>query len=405
MTSDLVPVEVHLAQVLTAIRPLEPTRLTLADAQGCVLAEDTRTASALPPFDNSAMDGYAVHASDVAGASPDSPVTLPVTDEVPAGDTRILAVAPGTCVRIMTGAMMPGGADAVVPVEWTDGGRDQAVFRRAAPARNAIRWHGGDVPEGDVLLTAGTVLGPTQVALLAAGGCAYPMVRPQPSVSVISTGNELIQPGEPLGPGQIWDSNSYLLAAAITEAGGVASRHRVADRPDQVLAKIAAQASLSDLLITTGGVSMGGEHDVVKAGLSGRESVGFRKVAMQPGMPQGFGLVGRDQTPLFTLPGNPVSVFVSFHVFVRPALDVLRGLPPQPPPTVRASLTAPLESPEGRRSYLRGVLDPAVGTVTPLTGQGSHQLGTLARSNALIIVPETVTAMAAGEEADVISLP
>jgi molybdopterin molybdotransferase len=416
--SDMDPVEAHLAEVLAAIRPLPPSPLELEAAEGAVLAEDAVALAALPSFDNSAMDGYAVRASDVSGASPETPVSLPVTDEIPAGDTRTLTMAPGTCMRIMTGALLPVGADAVVPVEWTDAGRDRALFNQAPPVGNAVRHRGDDVAEGAVLLTAGTRLGPAQVGVLAAGGHGSVLARRPPRVAVLATGNELTEPGKPLAPGRIWDSNSYLLAAAVRQAGGVAERWRVTDEPSAVLAEIERQARRSDLLITSGGVSMGGEHDVVKAALSrdvaltadgGR--VTFRKVAMQPGMPQGFGVIGPDRTPIFTLPGNPVSAFVSFHLFVRPAMDALQGLDPEQSPgarslpTVRATLTAPVRSPEEKRSYLRGLLDADSGTVTPLTGQGSHQVGVLARANALIVVPEKVVRMEAGDVADVMSLP
>jgi molybdopterin molybdotransferase len=403
--TGMVPVEVHVADVLAAVHPLDPEPVPLAEADGTVLAEDATAASPLPPFDNSAMDGYAVHASDIAAASEAAPVLLPVTDEVPAGDTRILTVPPGACVRIMTGALMPVGADAVVPVEWTDGGREQASIRQPAPKGNAIRRRGGDVNEGDVLLPAGTRLGAAQIGVLAAGGHATVQARPRPRVAVIATGNELTSPGEPLEPGRIWDSNSFMLAAAVRQAGGTAARVSVADEPEAVLATLGKYAVSEDLLITSGGVSMGAEHDVVKAALAGYADVTFRKVAMQPGMPQGFGRVGPRQTPVFMLPGNPVSAFVSFHLFVRPALNALRGLPAGQLPAVRAALTSPARSPEGKRSFLRGVLDQPAGTVTPLTGQGSHQLGALARANALIVVPEDVTRMEQGQTVTVLSLP
>jgi molybdopterin molybdotransferase len=263
------------------------------------------------------------------------------------------------------------------------------------------------VAEGDALLPAGTRLGPAQIALLAASGHGSVLARPAPRVAVLATGNELSEPGSPLAPGQIWESNSYMLAAAVRQAGGSATRHRAGDDPEKVLALIGVLSAQADLLITSGGVSMGGEHDVVKAALSGNGlgTLTFCKVAMQPGMPQGFGVVGPDQTPILTLPGNPVSAFVSFWLFGRPALDALQGLVPQPAPARRAQLASPVRSPQGRRSYLRGVLGADGVTVTPLTGQGSHQLGALARANALIVVPEEVASMAVGEVADVISLP
>jgi len=406
--TDMDPVEAHLARVLAAIRPVEPARLGLEAAEGTVLAADAAAATPLPSFDNSSMDGYAVHAADIAAATGQAPVTLPVTDQVPAGDTRAVTVAPGTCVRIMTGALLPAGADAVVPVEMTDGGTDRARFSQPVVKGNAIRRRGDDVDEGDVLLPAGTRLGPAQIALLGASGHGSVLVRGAPRVAVIATGNELSEPGSPLVPGQIWESNSYMLAAAVRQAGGSATRHRAGDDPETILALIRELSAQADLLITSGGVSMGGEHDVVKAALSGSKAgtITFRKVAMQPGMPQGSGVVGPDQTPILTLPGNPVSAFVSFWLFGRPALAALQGLAPQPsPPARRARLTGPVRSPENRRSYLRGVLGPDGAAVTALTGQGSHQLGALARANALIVVPEEVTSMAAGEVADVISLP
>jgi len=405
--TDMDPVEAHLARVLAAIRPVEPARLGLEAAEEAVLAADATAATPLPSFDNSSMDGYAVHASDIAAATDLASVTLPVTDQVPAGDTRAVTVAPGTCVRIMTGALLPGGADAVVPVELTDGGTDRARFSQPVPKGYSIRRRGDDVAEGDVLLLAGTRLGPAQIALLAASGHGSVLARAAPRVAVIATGNELSEPGSPLVPGQIWESNTYMLAAAVRQAGGSATRHRAGDDPETVLALIGDLSEQADLLITSGGVSMGGEHDVVKAALSGSGAgtITFRKVAMQPGMPQGFGVVGPDQTPILTLPGNPVSAFVSFWLFGRPALDALQGLAPRLQPARRAELTNPVRSPPGRRSFLRGVLGPDGATVTPLTGQGSHQLGALARANALIVVPEQMASMAAGDVADVISLP
>jgi molybdopterin molybdotransferase len=404
MSTDLVTVEDHLAEVLAATRPLTPVRLGLEEAEGGVLAEDAAALRPLPSFDNSGMDGYAVHASDVAEAGPGAPVTLPVTDEIPAGDTRSLTVAPGACARIMTGALMPAGPDAIVPVEWTDGGVKRVTISQPAPAGNAVRRRGGDVAEGAVMVAAGTLLGPAQIGLLAAGGHGAALVRPRPRVAVIATGNELTDPGTALSPGQIWESNGYMLAAAARQAGARARRHRVKDDPVAVITALEELSASADVLVTTGGVSMGGEHDVVKAALGGF-AVKFRKVAMQPGMPQGFGLIGLGGTPVFTLPGNPVSTYVSFLLFVRPAMQALQGLAPTPLPVTRAALAGPVRSPEGRRSYLRGVLDPTAGTVTPLSGQGSHQLAALAQANVLIVVPEPVTGMKKGEPADVVSLP
>ena len=412
-------VESYLAEVLAAIRPLQSRDLGLDEAEGCVTAADVTATWPLPPFDNSAMDGYAVLAADVASAGPDRPVTLPVRAEVAAGDTTQRRLEPGTAIKIMTGALLPSGADTVVPVEWTDGGAGDAAaasargngsgkvsIRQPAEAGHAVRRTGGDAAPGDLLLPAGTVLGPAQLGVLAAAGHGRVSAQPRPRVVVISTGNELTEPGEPVTPGRIWESNSRMLAAAARQAGCQARRDPlIRDRTDAVLAAIEDALPAADLLVTTGGVSMGGEHDAVKAALAGLGTVAFRKVAMQPGMPQGFGTVGDTTTPIFTLPGNPVSAYVSFQLFVRPALRVLQGLPADSLPATRAALAAPVTSPRGRRSYLRGVLDISSRTITPASGQMSHQLASLARANALVIVPETVTAMQAGDEADVLMLP
>jgi len=401
----MLPVEAYLAEVLAIAQPIAPVLLGLEEAEGGVLAADATARSPLPSFDNSSMDGYAVQAADVVAATAAAPVFLPVASQIPAGDTSPHVLRVGTCARIMTGAPLPDGADAVVPVEWTDGGRDRVAISQPAAPGHAIRRRGDDVAEGQLMVPAGALLGPSQIALLAAGGHREAMVRPRPQVAVIATGNELTEPGSPLVPGQIWDSNSYLLAAAVRQAGGVAQRHRVKDDPDAVVAALDELSASADLLVTSGGISMGGEHDVVKAALAGHAEVAFRKVAMQPGMPQGFGVVGRSRTPLFTLPGNPVSAFVSFQLFVQPAMAARQGRALAPPPLSPAVLTVSVRSPAQRRSYLRGVLDHAAGTVTPLPGQGSHQLGALALANALIVVPEQVTSMQAGDTADVMSLP
>jgi molybdopterin molybdotransferase len=402
----MTPVEAYLSQVLAAIRALPPVQLALSDAEGCVLAEDIAAAVALPSFDNSGMDGYAVLAADTEGASAQAPVALPVTGEIAAGDTGAFGLRPGTAIRIMTGARMPAGADAVIPVELTDGGTTRVQIRGEARPGNSVRYAGEDARQGEVLLPAGTRLKPMHIAVAASAGRGSVLVRPRPRVVALSTGNELTEPGTPLVPGQIWDSNSYMIAAAAREAGAIAFRHAIVpDDPGGVLPALQEQLRRADLLVTTGGVSMGGEHDVVKAALSSLGTVTFRKVAMQPGMPQGFGTVGDNQVPIFTLPGNPVSAYVSFQLFVRPALGALQGDPAGHLPTVRATLAGSVRSPAGRRSYLRGVLSADKMQVTPLSGQGSHQIAALGKANALIIVPEGTQSLADGDEADVLVLP
>jgi molybdenum cofactor synthesis domain-containing protein len=397
-------VDEHLAEILGAITPVPALEVAVLEARGAVLAETVTAPVSLPPFDNSAMDGYAVVAADVATAAADAPVTLPVIGDIAAGEPGVEAIRPGMCARIMTGAPMPAGADAVVPVEWTDGGTASVRISRSAPPGHYIRRSGEDVTAGQQVLAAGALLGAAQVGMLAAVGRAQVTVRPRPRVVVLSTGSELREPGSSLGHGEIWDSNSYMLAAAAVEAGAVGYRETtLADEPAKVIEAIDDQVARADAIITSGGVSMGA-RDVVKEVLTGR--VTFSKVAMRPGKPQGFGVL-REQTPIFTLPGNPVSAYVSFQVFVRPALRALQGLPPEPPALVTAALAEPVTSPAGLRHFMRGTLtfDEGHYSVRPAEGQGSHQLAALALANALIVVPDDVESLPAGAQVGVMRLP
>ncbi|WP_131737154.1 molybdotransferase-like divisome protein Glp [Actinomadura roseirufa] len=398
-------VDEHLTDILGSVSALPPLELALLEAQGAVLAEPVTAPVPLPPFDNSAMDGYAVVAADIAAATESAPIELPVVGDILAGDPGVSAIRPGLTARIMTGAPLPAGADAVIPVEWTDGGAAVVRVARPAPPGNYIRRAGEDVLAGQVVAAEGTRLGAAQLGMLAAVGRARVPVRPRPRVVVVSTGSELREPGEALGPGQIWESNSYMLTAAVAEAGGVGYRQStVEDEPAKVLDVLRDQLVRADAIVTSGGVSMG-TRDVVKEVLSGTGTVEFHKVRMRPGKPQGFGLL--DGTPIFTLPGNPVSAYISFQVFVRPALRAMQGLPAEPMPTVSAVLAEDVKSPAGLRHYVRGRLAFNRGfyTVTPADVQGSHQLGSLSAANALIALPEDAEALPAGTHVEVMRLP
>nr|WP_320776222.1 gephyrin-like molybdotransferase Glp [Streptomyces sp. CRN 30] len=423
-------VEEHLEDILATVRPLAPIELNLLEAQGCVLVEDVTVPVSLPPFDNSSMDGYAVRVADVAGASEEFPACLEVIGDVAAGAGETLHVGPGQAARIMTGAPLPAGAETVVPVEWTDGGLGagpvtgmrarslapegaggQVRVHRPAETGAHVRERGSDVRAGDRALAAGTVLGPPQIGLLAAIGRGRVRVRPRPRVVVLSTGTELVQPDEQLEHGQIYDSNSFALTAAARDAGAIAYRvGAVADDAETLRATIEDQLVRADLLVTTGGVSVGA-YDVVKEALAhvGDEDepgsgVEFRKLAMQPGKPQGFGSIGPDHTPLLALPGNPVSSYVSFELFVRPAVRTLMGLPDPHRPRVRATLSADkaLTSPKGRRQFLRGKY--ADGSVSTVGGASSHLVAALAHADALIVVPEDTETVEPGSEVEVVLL-
>ena len=402
----MISVEEHLARILSVVEPLAPLQLGLTDAHGCVLTEDVVAQAPLPGFDNSSQDGYAVRREDLTGASPTSPVVLPVTGDVAAGPASPLRVQPGVCVRIMTGAMMPAGADAVVPVEWTDGGISAVSITRQPDLGAHVRRSGEDVAAGEVVLPAGTHLGAAQIGLAAAVGRSRLLVRPRPRVVVVSTGSELVEAGQPLSPGRIADSNSPALTAAAIEAGAIAYRVGIVpDDPRTLASTLEDQLVRADVLVTSGGVSVGA-YDVVKEVLSRLGTVQFDRVAMQPGMPQGFGTIGPDSTPVFGLPGNPVSALVSFEAFVRPALRKMLGATPLERPRVRAVAATALTSPEGKAAFLRVQLEVKKGAyvVTPVSGAGSHLLAGMARANALAIVPVGVETIAAGDPVEVLVL-
>jgi molybdopterin molybdotransferase len=380
--------------------PGRTEELPLQAALGRGLAADIPAPVDLPPFANSQMDGFAVRSQDI----PDGGTDLRVVAPIPAGATAA-ALEPGTAAPIMTGAMIPAGADAVVPVEkavpdsFPEPGAAATVRLPATEAGTYVRSAGSDIPAGELALAAGTFLGPGQLGLLAALGITRVTVHRKLTVLLATTGDEVVEPGSPLEPGKIYDANGTLLEAAMRQAGLEVLRAAIStDSPDELTATLRRHAPQVDLIVTTGGVSRGA-YEVVRQAAAGQD-VEFLHVAMQPGGPQGLGRF--DGVPFVGFPGNPVSCLVSFEMFLRPVLSSLFGAP-APRPAIRARLAAPLESPEGKHQLRRGTLLPD-GSVRLEGGAGSHLVHALANSNALIHVPVGTSALAAGAEVEVWTL-
>lgn len=394
----------HRDYLLSVIDELPPFGQQILDALGLSLCEDVVAGIDLPGFDNSAMDGYAVVADDTTGATDAEPVLLPVVGEIAAGSSAEHPLAPGTVMKVMTGAPIPEGADAVVPYEATDRGADDVLIYLPAPVGQHIRRTGEDVTAGTTVLEYGERLRSRSIGLLAALGVDKVMVRPRPRVVVLATGSELVEPGLDLErPDQIYDSNSFMLAAAAREAGAQVFRvDKVPDDPDAMKQAIADQLVRADLILTSGGVSQG-DHDVVKQVMPDLGLTDFAQVAMQPGKPQGFGLIGEDHIPMIMLPGNPVSSFVSFEAFVRPVIRKLMGAYPYVRPTVQCLAGHMINSAPDKLQLARGWLShDAEGrrVVELVGGHGSHLIGDLARSNCLVLLPPEVTRVPAGDEVE-----
>lgn len=398
----MITVEEAIEQVLSRIAVLGTEHVPLLDALGRVLAEDVISDIDVSPFDNSAMDGYAVRASDLAGAGPDTPVILRVVEHIPAGTAPTMAVGPGQATRIMTGAPVPEGADAVVQVEKTrsgelDGSTGGTVEILHAPNRGEhIRARGEEVRAGDAVLLKGETLGPAGIGLAASVGHAELLVRRRPRVAIVSTGDELVDVTEKPGPGKIRNSNSYSLAAQTLAAGGEPHVLGVARDNEEHTRSLLSRAPEFDLMVTTGGVSMG-DFDVVKKVLADIGELDFWRVAMRPGAPQTFGTIGG--TPFFGLPGNPTSTMVGFELFVRPALRKMAGFESLARPRMLATLQHDVKKKSDRRYFLRGRLTrTGDGYVAAVSGnQSSALLTAMHRGNCLISLPEGRDFVPAGE--------
>lgn len=396
-----VSVDAHRESVRRLLAPLRTParieRVPLLAALGRGLAADVVAPVDLPPFANSQMDGYAIRSAEVAEGGTELRVAAPI----PAGAAPD-RLASGTVAPIMTGAMMPPGADAVVPIEqavpdqFPPPGEPATVTLPAAPAGNYVRDAGSDIRAGATALAAGTFLGPGQLGLLAALGLTEVPVYGALRVLLVTTGDEVVEPGSPLGPGKIYDSNATLLESSMRLAGLDVTRTGIAtDRPEELAALLRRHSPGVDLIVTTGGVSQGA-YEVVRQAMDGHD-VEFLGVAMQPGGPQGIGTF--EGVPVLGFPGNPVSCLVSFEMFLRPVLGALFGSP-APRPAARARLAEALVSPRGKHQVRRGTLQPD-GTVRLEGGPGSHLVSALAHANALIHVPEGIAELPQGAEVEV----
>ncbi|MFN2545582.1 MAG: gephyrin-like molybdotransferase Glp [Actinomycetota bacterium] len=398
----LVPVQEYHDRVLSRIEPLAPIDLHLQEALGCVAAHDVHASEDMPSFSSSAMDGFAVRSADVAGASADVPVELAIVGRARIGRRPDATVGGGEAVRIDTGAPIPAGADCVVPIESCVSSQSTVRVLQGAPHGKHVRPAGEDARSGDLLVPAGRKLGAPELGILASAGCARAPVHPRPRVVILSTGDELIEPGQLPHFGQVRDSNGYALYGATKDAGarpypaGI-----VRDDVDGFRETILSQLGQADAFISSGGVSVG-ERDVVKRAFFKRGEVEFTRVAMQPGMPQAFGEI--EGKPYFGLPGNPVSVFVSFELFVRPALLKMAGRRDLERPTVDALLETEISGPRGKTAYARvRVRRTSMGWLASSTGSRSSNLfSTVSRANGLAVLPPGVERLEIGERCRVI---
>ncbi len=413
---DMLSVEQAYERIMASFQSLEAEEKPLLECIGQVLAEDIHSPLALPPLANSGMDGYALRHSDITGASQKNPKNLSVIGIVAAGQMPDKLVAPGTAIRIMTGAPVPSGADTVVPFEETDEVQrkregkplDQVAIFADMPVGCNVRPAGEDVSSGALVLEKGTVVRAAEVGVIASLGLDKAKVIRRPVVAVLATGDELEDTGAPLSPGKIYDSNSMGVAASVLASGGVPKLLGIArDNIDDLNAKLEATAGV-DLVVTSAGVSKG-DYDIVKDVLNQRGEMNFWSVRMRPAKPLAFGHLagpGGKKTPLLGLPGNPVSAMVAFEMFARPAIRTMLGKANMPRPVVDGVLTGPIHNEDGRRVYARVEVELKDGSyyATPTGPQGSNILTSMSKANGLAICPEDTPSKKAGEKVQIIML-
>jgi len=413
---DMLSVEEAFQRIMASFSQLESEEVPLLDCLGQVLAEDIQSPLDLPPLSNSAMDGYAVLSTDIQGASKESPRNLEVIGLVAAGQVSTQTVISGTAIRIMTGAPVPAGADAVVPFEETDeverrdAGRplDQvAIFASLSVGVN-VRPAGEDVRQGQQVLDAGTPVRPSEIGVMASLGLTTARVIRRPVVAILATGDELVASGRPLEEGMIFDSNSFSVAGSVIACGGIPRILGIArDNLDDLNSKL-TEAAGSDMIVTSAGVSKG-DYDIVKDVLTERGDMNFWSVRMRPAKPLAFGHLreeGGRSVPLLGLPGNPVSTMVAFEMFARPAIQIMLGKRRLARPMVDGVLTAPIYNTDGRRVYARVEVTRKDGIyfANPVGPQGSNILTSMSRANGLAICPDDLPSKAAGEQVQIIML-
>ncbi len=393
----MVSVDEALKGILEAISPLGLEKVNLLDAVGRVIGEDIYAGRALPPKDNSAMDGYALRAVDSRGTSPEKPIILHVVEDIPAGSIPAKRIEPGQAARIMTGAPLPEGADSVIRMEDTRKEEDRVALLVEVKKGQYIRHEGEDVLQGEKIISRGEIIRPVEVGMLASLGRSSILVHRQPLVGIVATGDELVDIDEPPSPWKIVGSNSYSLAALVKECGGIPLQTGIAkDRREDLLAKFRA-AMRADLILSSGGVSVG-DYDLVKEIMKGPGNrMQFWQVAMKPGRPLAFGSLGH--VPIVGLPGNPVSTMVSFEQFIRPAIRKMLGHRNLFRRIVWASLDEEIEKKKGFRQFIQARIrrDGEDCTVVAAGEKGSGVLKSMLRANGLIILPEDATSVKAGE--------